>query len=152
MDLRMYKSFSVVPICVTKVASSFENFRFAVWLNPLNISSVEAEIVHTLWSALTFKADYYPIFSFWVHAVFRWWSSKSSSQFAPTLHSTHGLYKGEMYKMESGWTTSQTECDWKQLGLLAAKIILGTCDHVTIVKHSPRVDQDECLRNLIKQG
>lgn len=86
MDLCMYKSFSVVPICVTKVTSSFENFKFAVWLNPLNISSVEAEIVHTLWSALTFKADYYPVFSFWVHAVFRWWSSKSSSQIAPTLH------------------------------------------------------------------
>lgn len=50
-------------------------------------------------------------------------------------------YKGEMYKMESGWTTSQ--CDWKQLDLLAAEIILGTHEHITIVKHSPRVDQDE---------
>ena len=58
-------------------------------------------------------------------------------------------YKGEMYRPHGlNWKTSQY--DWKQLGLLAAEIIFNT-DHDQCVA-DPRVDRDDCLRLLIKEG
>ena len=59
-------------------------------------------------------------------------------------------YKGEMYKpqQKSIWTASQY--DWKQLGLLAAEIMLKI-DHDMIVEDG-RVDEDECLKQLIRDG
>ena len=58
-------------------------------------------------------------------------------------------YEGEMYNSLTEWTASK--CDWNQLGLLAAEIILGTHDHQRIIQSS-LVDADDCLRKLIKEG
>ena len=37
----------------------------------------------------------------------------------------------EIYRSESGWTTSQYDYDWKQLGLLAAEVI----DNINVLNH-----------------
>ena len=60
-----------------------------------------------------------------------------------------GGYVGEMYATQDGWSASQ--CDWKQLGLLAAGIIFKTTDHNEIVK-DPQVSSDDCLKKLISEG
>ena len=62
-----------------------------------------------------------------------------------------GGYYGEMYKAPDGAHWSPNRYDWKQLGLLASETIIGTHDHCKIVKDD-RVDMDECLRMLIREG
>ena len=60
-----------------------------------------------------------------------------------------GIYVGEMYKTPTQWTSNQ--CDWKQLGLIAAEIILKSSKHESIVI-DPRVRENECLNKLIHKG
>ena len=54
-----------------------------------------------------------------------------------------------MYSVPHHWLPSQ--CDWKQLGLLAASILFKLNDHSSIVKDH-RIDQNDCLKQLIKEG
>ena len=58
-------------------------------------------------------------------------------------------YIGEMYNVPHQWLPSQ--CDWKQLGLLTASVLFKLNNHSLIVK-DPRVDKNECLKQLIKEG
>lgn len=58
-------------------------------------------------------------------------------------------YIGEMYNIPHQWLPSQ--CDWKQLGLLAASVLFKQNDHSSLVKDR-RVDQNHCLKQLIKEG
>jgi len=59
------------------------------------------------------------------------------------------MYHGEMYVLSNGWNAAN--CDWKQLGLLAAQIILNSDNHSEIMKDR-RVDDNPCLFSLIKEG
>ena len=60
-------------------------------------------------------------------------------------------YEGEMYKPQQNLIWKPSQYDWKQLGLLAAEIMLNITDHSVIVKDG-RVDEDNCLKVLIKRG
>ena len=62
-----------------------------------------------------------------------------------------GGYVGEMYrKSQRGWTTNKF--DWKQLGLLAARIVTRYKMTDEGIVSSDLVSQDQCLRELIKEG
>ena len=58
-------------------------------------------------------------------------------------------YIGEMYTIPNQWLPSK--CDWKQLGLMAAEIILELNKHELIVSDS-RSRENECLKKLIHEG
>ena len=60
-----------------------------------------------------------------------------------------GSYIGEMYIIPNQWLPSQ--CDWKQLGLMVAEIILELNKHELIVS-DPRIRENECLKKLIHEG
>ena len=61
-------------------------------------------------------------------------------------------FVGEMYrKSHAGW--SRDKCDWKQLGLLAARVVTKyEVSDEDIVKNADYLLQDQCLRELIKEG
>ena len=60
-------------------------------------------------------------------------------------------YLGEMYrKPQADWTTDKL--DWKQLGLLAAKIVTKYKMTDENIVSSDLVSGDQCLRELIQEG
>ena len=60
-------------------------------------------------------------------------------------------YPGEMYrKSQRNWTTGKL--DWKQLGLLAAKIVTKYKMTDENIVSSDLVSGDQCLRELIQEG
>ena len=62
-----------------------------------------------------------------------------------------GGYVGEMYReSQCGWTTDRL--DWKQLGLLAARIVTKYKVTDEGIVSSDLVLHDQCLRELIKEG
>ena len=62
---------------------------------------------------------------------------------------TGSSYEGEMYRAPRGWTCDQL--DWKQLGLLAAEIILEGISHEHIVCSS-LAKEDTFFNKLLLQG
>ena len=59
-------------------------------------------------------------------------------------------YDGEMYRCPSHWNMDKV--DWKQLGLLAGRIITKNEMSDEAVVHSSFVSSDQCLRELINEG
>ena len=59
-------------------------------------------------------------------------------------------YHGEMYENRTLKAWEASRYDWKQLGLLAANVIFK-CSHDVVIMDD-RVDEDQCLRQLIREG
>ena len=59
-------------------------------------------------------------------------------------------YVGEMYNKPLGWTTDKL--DWKQLGLLAGRVITKHQKSDEAIIRSTFVSRDQCLKELISEG
>ena len=59
-------------------------------------------------------------------------------------------YVGEMYKILPGWTTNKL--DWKQLGLLAGRLVTKGQTSDEAIISSELMSGDQCLKELINEG
>ena len=59
-------------------------------------------------------------------------------------------YDGEMYRCPLHWNLDKV--DWKQLGLLAGRIVTKNEMSDEAIVHSVFVSSDQCLRELINEG